>query len=392
MAKFYYDIVCPYAYMAFSFLKRSNVFASKNIELKPILLGGLFKHLDYQTDPNKTLSLSRASYIRTDISRQAEYFSLPLSFHPRHPLSTVKAMRLIHAAKNTKEAVSERLYRAYWQENLDIDKDEVIDTIALEMGIDYSSGLREHAKDQLHKATEEAYLAHVFGVPTMAVNNRLYFGSDRLLLIEKDLGISLPKFLWTTPSDELDFYFDFSSPYSYLGFAEVKQAQAAGVKIKFIPILLGALFKEIGINDIPMLQAHPNKTAYFLQDMKDWANYRDIGFVFNSHFPLRTISPLRCALVDHNVIDAIFNAAWKDNLNIGVSEVLSTVLVKAGFNAKNILEQAEELHIKDQLKQNTDEAIKRGVFGVPTFFVKGQQVFGQDRFSWIKRTLNNDFS
>ncbi len=389
MAKFYYDIVCPYAYMAFSFLKRSNVFVGKNIELKPILLGGLFKHLEYQTDPNKTLSRNKAAYLRTDILRQAEYFSLPLAFHARHPVSTVKAMRLIHATKGiTREAVSERMYRAYWQENLDIDNDEVIEAIVLEMGIDYSPGLREHAKENLFKATEEAFLAHVFGVPTVALNNRLYFGADRLLLIEKDLGISLPKFPWPPQSLELDFYFDFSSPYSYLGFAEVKQAQAAGVKINFLPILLGALFKEIGIADIPMLQAHPNKTAYFLQDMKDWANYRGVGFNFNSHFPLRTISPLRCALVDNNVIDAIFAAAWKDNLNIGSPEILSTVLVKAGFDAKKILEQADDTHIKEQLKQNTDEAIKRGVFGVPTFFVKGQQVFGQDRFSWIKRTLN----
>jgi 2-hydroxychromene-2-carboxylate isomerase len=387
MAKFYYDIVCPYAYMTFDFLRRSNVFVSKHIELKPILLGGLFKHLEYQTDPNKTLSLNKASYIRNDIGRQAEYFSIPLSFHTRHPLSTVKAMRLIHAAKSLEEAVSDRLYRAYWQENLDIDNDEVIDAIALEMGIDYSAGLREHAKEQLFKATEEAFLAHVFGVPTIALNNRLYFGGDRLLLIEKDLGLTLPKSVWPVGS-QLDFYFDFSSPYSYLGFAEVKQALAAGVKINFIPILLGALFKEICIADIPMLQAHPNKTAYFLQDMKDWANYRGAGFVFNSHFPLRTISPLRCALADHNVIDAIFTAAWQDNLNIGSPEILSTVLTKAGFNAKQILEQAENPDIKEKLKHNTDEAIKRGVFGVPTFFVKGHQVFGQDRFWWIKKTLN----
>ncbi len=85
----------------------------------------------------------------------------------------------------------------------------------------------------------------------------------------------------------MDFYFDFTSPYSYLAYLEVEKALQAGVNINFKPILLGALFKELGQQGVPMFKAHPYKAAYFLQDMQDWAQARNADFIFNSNFPSR---------------------------------------------------------------------------------------------------------
>jgi len=385
---FYYDVVCPYAYMAFTYLKRFDAFTKNDIHLKPILLGGLFKHLESESDPNKRMSSIKSQYFKTDIKRQSEFFDVKLEFHPRHPVSTVKAMRLLVVfGQAEREAMTERLYRAYWQENLDIDDDEVISGLATECGINAHEAFGEQAKQQLTHETKEAFERGVFGVPTMAINDRLYFGGDRLVLIEKELGIPWPDCAWQPSASPIDFYFDFSSPYSSLAWAEVKHAQSLGVVFNLRPVLLGAIFKEIGTANIPLLSGHPHKVSYLMQDMKDWAAYRNFSFKFNTHFPLRSVTPLRVALIEPRTIDTIFHAAWVDDVNISEPALLQAVLEQAGFPASELLKRAEEETVKNWLKVNTSEGLARGVFGVPTFFVNGQQVYGQDRFSWIRKQV-----
>ncbi len=379
---FYYDIVCPYAYMAFSILHRAGAFNDR-VSLRPILLGGLFKEMGVASDPNQKLSTARRDYLRSDIARQAELFDVKLVRHPRHPVSTVNAMRLLHACDELQRlALTERLYQGYWQDHLDIDDEEVLSGLKKEFAInDVRFNL---AKDELRKATSEAFKKKIFGVPTLQNNDRLYFGADRLELIADELGISLPDSTWHE-SLPIDFYFDFSSPYSYLAWAEVKRAMSKKAHFNIKPVLLGAIFKEIGTADVPMLSAHPHKAAYYLKDMHDWAKHRSINFAFNSRFPLRTVLPLRVALADEQVIDPIFKAAWSDNQDIGDEAVLGEVLRKAGFDHQKLLERAQEESIKGALKRNTSLAVARGVFGVPTFFVDNQMIFGQDRFLWIRK-------
>lgn len=388
-AAFYYDIVCPYAYMAFKFLSNAGVFKNNKLELKPILLGGLFKHMNSDVDPNKNMSPSKLSYLKDDIARKAEYFSVPLQFHKRHPVKTVSAMRLIHATSGAlREQLTERLYRAYWQENLDIDEESVIDALADEFGLGGRPLWLEKAKADLMLATKEAFEQKVFGVPTIELNQRLYFGSDRLAFIAKDLGLKLPDAPWQPSGEVIDFYFDFSSPYSYLAWAEVKKAQIAGVRFNLIPILLGALFKDVGTVNIPLLSAHTNKIEYYFQDMRDWAAQRDVPFQFSAHFPLRSVTALRVALVEPHAINALFSAAWAYNQNLSDMDVLSEILAQAGFDAQKLLLATQDDAIKAKLKENTEQAFKRGVFGVPSFFVGGQLFFGQDQFSRMRLNLS----
>jgi 2-hydroxychromene-2-carboxylate isomerase len=383
---FYYDVVCPYAYMAFSVLHRAHAFCDGRLTLKPILLGGLFKEMGVDSNPNQSLSNVRAEYLREDLKRQAEYFKVKLIYQEGPNVSTVSAMRLITACHEDKRAsLSARLFDAHWRNTANIDDAAFLLSLKTEFGIRDDDLMS--AKDQLRTATAEAFSARVFGVPTMIINNERYWGADRLELVQKQLGITLPDTPWGPSSSAIEFYFDFSSPYSYLGFAEVKKAIAAGTTIIMKPIVLGALFKERGITTIPMLSAHPNKASYYLKDMRDWAEHRAVPFTFNDHFPLRTITPLRVALIEPRAIDPIFHAAWADSCDIGDENVLKGILDEAGFHGQNLLERSQDDHIKDMLKENTATAITRGVFGVPTFFVQGHKVFGQDRFLWMRRAI-----
>lgn len=381
MKAFYYDIVCPYAYMAFSYLHRHDVFKKAELSLKPILLGGLFKLMEQPSNPNLLMSDAKSSYFKKDIAYQADYFGAPLSFHPRHPVSTVKAMRMLAACNpERREALTARLYRAYWQENLAIDDDEVLTTIAKESSCEFHS---DEGKDLLIAATSEAFDKKIFGVPSFYINGRIYFGGDRMALFAKELGVELPDTPWTN-NKVIDFYFDVASPYSYLAFKEVINVPTT---INFKPVLLGAIFKERQITSIPMLSAHPHKAAYYLQDMHDWAVARNTNFFFNDHFPLRSVTANRVAILEPKTMEIIFDAAWRDNLNISDEEVLSSVLDRACFKGKELIENSQNEEIKAQLKNNTAQAIERGVFGVPTFQVDDRLVFGQDRFPSMRMHL-----
>lgn len=377
MNSFYYDIVCPYAYMAFSYLHRHNAFS--RLALKPILLGGLFKLMEQEVDPNQSMSSAKKDYVKADIMRQASYFGAPLSFHARHPISSLKAMRLLVSCPNeVREPLTARLYQAYWQENLDIDDDEVIKNIAREFSVVFPD---DTAKEKLIKATEEAFNNKVFGVPSFLIDEELFFGADRMILFQEQLKIVLPDCPWTPGGEAIDFYFDFSSPYSYLAFKEVAKS---GARFNFVPVLLGALFRERGINSIPMLSAHPHKAAYFYKDMNDWARYRGVEFIFNEHFPVRSVTALRISLLEPRAIEAIFDAAWAHNKNIGDDMSLVSILDDAGFCGEELLKKSQHEDVKEHLKTNTNQALFRGVFGVPTFEINGHLVFGQDRFSWIR--------
>lgn len=379
MSYFYFDIVCPYAYMAFSYLKSEGVFARKQLSLKPILLGGLFKQLQQPLDPNQVMHENKASYIRKDILRQAQFFNIPLDFHPEHPVSSLNSMRLITLCQdpNLQLKLVEALYKAYWQKNLDLSDEKVLEPLAKEFGLDLALIEAKETKEALKKATNEAFLNKIFGVPTVALNNRTYFGADRLVFLQDELKLKWPKQNWHNTTEKIDFYFDFSSPYSYLGFAEASKNPN---KFNFKPVLLGAIFQSLGTTQIPMLSAHPHKTAYYMQDMQDWAKARALNFTFNDNFPLRSVNACRAFLVEPKCGHTIFEAAWAKNLNIGDEEVLLKVLNESGFDGANILSQTKTQNIKDLLRDNTEEAIERGVFGVPSFFVNGELYFGQDRF------------
>jgi|TARA_B100001245_G_C22864579_1_gene415775 2-hydroxychromene-2-carboxylate isomerase len=184
-----------------------------------------------------------------------------------------------------------------------------------------------------------------------------------------------------------EFYFDFVSPYTFLAHKEIRRIENENsIKINYMPILLGALLKSAGIKpnmDIPI------KGKYMIKDCKLWAEKYNIEFKFNSYFPIITLNLMRCVLVAEkkslakNFIDKVFDAIWKDDLNLNDSAIFENLLKNLKINPKTFLMEAAQPNIKDELRKKTDDAYKKGIFGAPSFIVNNKIFWGQDRLEFV---------
>ena len=183
-----------------------------------------------------------------------------------------------------------------------------------------------------------------------------------------------------------EFYFDFGSPYTFLAHKGIRKIEKENsIKVKYMPVLLGALLKLTGVKaniDVPI------KGKYMIKDCKLWAEKYNIEFKFNNYFPIITLNLMRCALVAENkgfsqiFINKVFDAIWKDGLNLNDNSILEKLLKNIDINPKNFLIEAIDLKIKNELKKRTDEAYKKGVFGTPSFIVNNKIFWGQDRLQF----------
>ena len=184
-----------------------------------------------------------------------------------------------------------------------------------------------------------------------------------------------------------DFYFDFGSPYSFLAHKKIiKIEKENSIKIKYKPVLLGGLLKSAGIKanaDIPI------KGKYMIRDCKLCAEQDGVQFKFNSYFPIITLNLMRCVLVaeknnfKQNFVNKVFDAIWKDGLNLNDNLILEKLLKNLDINPKTFLMEAIEPKIKNELKKRTDEAYNNGIFGVPTFMINNKVFWGQDRLGFV---------
>ena len=193
---------------------------------------------------------------------------------------------------------------------------------------------------------------------------------------------------------ELDFYFDFGSPTAFLANSRLRQLQQEyDFKIHFKPVLLGGIFKATG-NSSPVMVAA--KGEYMLKhDLPRYAQKYSVALKFNPHFPINTLQLMRAAtgLLDKSNFDSfintIFKAIWIDGLNMGDEMVLQKVLSDSNFNSHDIFKLASTDSVKEILIANTDSAVKRGLFGVPTIFINGEMFFGQDRLDFVEEILKS---
>ena len=179
-------------------------------------------------------------------------------------------------------------------------------------------------------------------------------------------------------SDTLHFYYDVSSPYSYLAFARIADvASAHGVSLKYHPFLLGGVLMATK-NQMPT--ANPARAAYLLKDLERCARRDGIPFKFSSTFPHNSLLAMRCitaaAECDRlNIATTIFQAAWVNNLNISKRPVLEHVL----RTTPHLLDEASDPAVKLQLRETTENAVKFGAFGAPFFRVGDADYWGNDR-------------
>jgi len=183
-----------------------------------------------------------------------------------------------------------------------------------------------------------------------------------------------------------DFYFDFISPYSFLAHKEIRKIEnKIDIKIRYKPILLGGLHNLHGIKAPAFI---PAKAKHMIRDCKLIAERNNVKFKFNSYFPIRSLNLMRGVLVaeEDNIknyyIDNIFNTVWQDGLNMNDEIIIHKVLKNLNVNPKTFSLRSTSSLIKDSLRNKTNEAYEKGVFGAPTFVSNNKIFWGQDRIEF----------
>ena len=195
-------------------------------------------------------------------------------------------------------------------------------------------------------------------------------------------------------SKSVEFFFDFGSPSTYLAWTQLPQiAAAAGANIIWQPMLLGGVFKATG-NQSPI--SIPAKGRYTMQDFARFARRYGVPIAFNPHFPINTLTLMRGAAgylgsaQFERYLSAIFEAMWVNKKNLGKPEVVAEVITRAGLDPAEFARLVSDEEVKDRLKAITEQAIQRGAFGAPTFFVGEEMFFGQDRLDFVADALQRD--
>jgi 2-hydroxychromene-2-carboxylate isomerase len=195
----------------------------------------------------------------------------------------------------------------------------------------------------------------------------------------------------------IEFFFDCSSPWTYLGFHNIQPLAAeSGATIRWRPILVGGIFNSVNPS-VYASREHPvpAKQVYQLKDLQDWARHAGLAIKFPpTVFPVNSVKAMRgCILLETQAklvlfARAAFEAYWRDDRDISNDTVLAEVCERAGVDAAVFFAGIARQEIKDQLKANTDELIRRGGFGSPTMFVNGDDMyFGNDRLPLIRAAL-----
>jgi 2-hydroxychromene-2-carboxylate isomerase len=191
---------------------------------------------------------------------------------------------------------------------------------------------------------------------------------------------------------QVEFHFDFGSPYSYLAYKALPAIAAAhAADIVWRPMLLGGVFKATG-NHSPA--ETPAKGKWLQHDLQRWAQRYSVAFNHNPYFPVNTLTLMRGAVgmqtqgpIFHKYMDAIFHAMWGEPRNLDEPDTLAAVLRHAGIDADSFHTLINDPAVKERLKKNTEEAVARGVFGAPTFFVGEEMFWGQDRLEFVAEAL-----
>lgn len=191
----------------------------------------------------------------------------------------------------------------------------------------------------------------------------------------------------------LEFFFDYGSPYSYLADTQLAALrERTGCELVHRPMLLGGVFKASG-NRSPAMEPVEAKRRYGAIELQRFVEHYGVPFRANPHFPIDTLRIMRAAhaaqraRVFEAFHAAIYPAFWVEGANLGEEAELRSVLDAAELDAGALLEAAADPEVKASLRRTTDEAVARGAFGAPTFFVGDEMFFGADRLPFVERAL-----
>jgi 2-hydroxychromene-2-carboxylate isomerase len=415
----WFDFSCPYAYLA---SRRAKQLALE-VDWRPMLLGGVFRGTGAGAGPMATLSPQKQAHNYHDMHRWADLFGEPFRLPAAHPMRTVLALRtLLALPRESWPAAIEAIFAAYWQRGDDVTRPEIIAAALRAAGVadDAIAAAAARAddpaiKDDLRQRTDEAIALGIFGAPAWISRAHdaplLVWGQDRMAWVEAVAAgwtlagpppggprplASLPP---AVPGATLDVYFDVASPFAYLGLPQLPALAAMGVTPRLVPILLGALFRDIGQANVPWFAMPPAKQRYFGLEMQRWASWWGAPFELPRKFPQRTITAQRLCLIAAaesfetgvTVAIALGRAMWAEQRDLEDPAALREILATLGLpdgTPERWLAATQAPEIKAQLAAHTTAAREAGVFGVPTFVVDGAHLFwGQDRLELVARAL-----
>lgn len=190
------------------------------------------------------------------------------------------------------------------------------------------------------------------------------------------------------------FYFDFISPYAYLGWVRARAlCNDRQLPLEATPILFAGVLGHWG--QLGPAEITPKRRFTFRDSFR---RAHELGLVltppathpFNPLTALRVSTPEVAGDAQHDVIDALYRATWSDGLEMSDPAVIAKALTDAGFDGAAMVAKTKDPAVKERLKTNTADAIEAGVFGVPTFVVNGELFFGQDRLKDVERFLDGN--
>ncbi len=385
----WFDYTCPFAYLASTQARALAARTGATLEWKPMLLGGVFRAQGTAQNLSETLGPAKAEHNLADMQRWAKRFGVPLVMPAGHPMRSVEALRATLAC-GIDPKVIDGFYRAYWVEGRAISDRAVIRDVVTAAGHDADRVLAAidtpAIKDDLRARTEEAIAKGVFGAPAWIVGGELFWGQDRIPFVEAAVRKH-------PPQRTLDVYWDFSSPFAYLGCSQVSALAArTGAKVRWHAVLLGGLFRAIGTPDVPLATFSEAKQRHVARDLDRWAAHWGVPYRFPSRFPTRSLDALRVwfALPEDRrdaYRDAVFRAYWAEDRDIADPAVLAACVGDSAIAAA-ALAQSKSDDVKRALRESTEAAVARGVFGVPTFVVDEKDLYwGQDRLALVEDAL-----
>lgn len=190
---------------------------------------------------------------------------------------------------------------------------------------------------------------------------------------------------------QIEFFWDPASPYTYLAGTQIDALAARhGAAVAWKPFVLGKVFEATG-NRAPA--TIPAKGKHLFQDIQRWAALYGVLLRFPKIFPINSIAALRAGCAANTqgrggeFAQAVMHAYWAEGADIAQPEALVAIASGIGLDGAALLAQTQDQAIKDQLRANTDEALQRGAFGAPTFYVGDQMFWGNDRLVLLENCL-----
>ncbi|HEV2562882.1 MAG TPA: 2-hydroxychromene-2-carboxylate isomerase [Rhizomicrobium sp.] len=194
----------------------------------------------------------------------------------------------------------------------------------------------------------------------------------------------------------VEFLFDFGSPNAYFAHRVIPQIEKrTGVSFEYVPVLLGGIFK-LANNKAPMIAfgGVRGKMQYEQLEIARFMKRHAItNFQFNPNFPVNTLTLMRMAVAAQMAgelrayVNAAFHHMWEAPKKMDDPDIIRAAFTESGLDAERLLAAAQTPEVKQQLMNNTEAAVERGVFGIPSFFVGGELFFGKDRLRDVEEEI-----